>query len=323
VGTVLHDGSYIITTPNRNVIVEPALGGDRSLFLRSNLRFGDDDPLQWPQLYLRNRPYLPCIPSRPPMNDPLIVMWRFPDRENFVAVEGGVLEGVGKLERGFFLELQRQSFDLLARARNKKYEKHVVVLQIIPVLEHLLHRVEFIATNLRQMQLGVRETQRAFLELKAVLDYEEIYYPLIKGGNPQPFQCPHITANVVGAFTADLTVCDGLFRAGIPVWLLRPFSELHSIRVRKLVPLQSAGDLIPIDAAIRPTHPTIYRGGGDKIEKYYALTQHITGYLRYPNPFGSIRAKELIAPPPAQTKREERRQRYTPCKLLLGRLSIG
>jgi len=107
-----------------------------------------------------------------------------------------------------------------------------------------------------------------------------------------------------------------LFCAGIPVWLVRPFSELHSIRVKKLVPLQVASSTIPLRAAIRPTHPTIFCGGGDDIAKYYAIAQHTMGYLRYPNAFGSICAKKLVTPPPAQTKKEERRQRYTPCELL-------
>lgn len=224
-GAVTHDGCYIITTPNSNIVFEPPLGGDRSLFLRSNLRFGDDDPLQWPQMYLPNRPYLPCILSCAPKNDPLIVMWRLPNRENFIAVDGGILEGVGKLERGFFCELHRLSLDLLARAKNTRYEKHGVISELILVLESHLHRLEFIATNFRKMQLGVRETQRLYLELRAVLDFEEVYYPLIKGANSATFQSPRVTGNVVGAFTNDLAFCDGFFRAGIPVWLIRPFAN--------------------------------------------------------------------------------------------------
>jgi hypothetical protein len=313
VGAVLNDGSCIVTTPNRKVVFDPPLGGDRSLFLRTNLRFGDDDPLQWPQLFLPNHPHLPCILTRPLTNDPLIVMWRLPDLTDFVAVEGGVLEGVGKLERGFFVELQQLSLALLARAKIPRYSKHVFVSQSTTVIKNLLHRLEFIATNFRKMQVGVRETQRAYLELRAALDYEEIYRPRMEGIKSQR---PPVVTNVMGAFTIDLTNCDRLFRAGIPVWLVRPYSELHSIRVKKLVPLQVADGIIPLHAAVHPTHPTIYCGGGDDITKYYAIAQHTTGYLRYHNAFGSIRAKNLVTPPPAQTKKEERRRRYTPCEFL-------
>jgi hypothetical protein len=240
-------------------------------------------------------------------------MWRLPDRTDFVAVDGGVLEGVGKLERGFFVQLQQLSLALLARAKNPRYSKYLFILQAIPIIENFLHRLEFIATNFRKMQLGVREIQRMYLELRAVLDYDEIYRPLLDGTESQTLSYPRIVANVMGAFTLDLTNCDRLFRAGIPVWLVRPYYELHSIRVKKLVPLQVADGIIPLHAALRPTHPTIYCGGGDDIAKYYAIARHTTGHLCYPNAFGSIRAKKLVAPP-AQTKKEERRQRYTPCE---------
>jgi hypothetical protein len=93
-------------------------------------------------------------------------------------------------------------------------------------------------------------------------------------------------------FTLDLTNCDCLFRAGIPIWLVRPYSELHSICVKKLIPLQVADGIIPLHATLRPTHPTIYFGGSDDITKYYAIAQHITGHLCYPNAFGSICAKK-------------------------------
>ena len=156
--------------------------------------------------------------------------------------------------------------------------------------------------------------RRGHLELLAAVDYEEIYRPLMDGSSTNT---PPVIANVVGAFTVDLTTCDRLFRAGIPVWLLRPYSELHSIRVRALAPLQVAGDVLALDPVTRPSHPTIYCGGGDNVEKYRALAQHVLGYLRYPNPFGSIRAKHSIAPPPSQSKREERRQKHTPCESLL------
>jgi hypothetical protein len=249
-------------------------------------------------------------------------MWRLPDRNDFALLEGGLLKGVGKLEYGFFSELQRLSLLLLQRAKKPKYSTYILISQVIPILENFLHRLEFIATNFRTMQLGVRETQRMYLELLAVLDYEEIYRPLMDGLSTNALSYPPATAKVMGAFTMDLTICDRLFRAGIPVWLMRPFDELHSIRVRALAPLQVAGNLIPLDATTRPTHPTIYCGGGDNIAKYHALARHVLSYLRYPNPFGSIRAKQLITPPPPQSKREERRQQYTPCGSFLNFIRV-
>ena len=42
-GAVVQDGHFIVTSPNRRLICHPPLGGDHSVFLRKNLRYGDDD----------------------------------------------------------------------------------------------------------------------------------------------------------------------------------------------------------------------------------------------------------------------------------------
>ena len=62
VGSVTADGKYIITSPNARTVADPPLGGDRPLFLRENLRFGDNDPLHWPQPYVEEYAHLTFIP---------------------------------------------------------------------------------------------------------------------------------------------------------------------------------------------------------------------------------------------------------------------
>ena len=68
-GAVTRDGRFIVTSPNSVRMFHPPLGGDRSLFLRSNLRFGDDGELQWPQPFLPNYVHLVCIMNRPTSED--------------------------------------------------------------------------------------------------------------------------------------------------------------------------------------------------------------------------------------------------------------
>jgi hypothetical protein len=77
------------------------MGGDRSLFLRTNLCFGDDNPLQWPQPWVPDYPHLPCIPLVPTQSEQSSIMW-MPDHHNFIA-DDGTLTGVGKLRPGRFL----------------------------------------------------------------------------------------------------------------------------------------------------------------------------------------------------------------------------
>ncbi|KAK0481161.1 hypothetical protein EDD18DRAFT_1019318, partial [Armillaria luteobubalina] len=45
-------GSFIITLPNAGALWIPPLRHNRVMFLCSDLRYGDDDPLCWPQPYV-------------------------------------------------------------------------------------------------------------------------------------------------------------------------------------------------------------------------------------------------------------------------------
>jgi hypothetical protein len=175
--------------------------------------------------------------------------------------------------------------------------------------------------NFHHMQITVCETQRSFVKLTALLDYYNYFRPILSMNEPSmPTQTyPPTTAKVMGVFTTDLTVCDIFLRAGIPVWLVRPFEVLFSICVRALAPVQTPGASTPLNPATRPSHPTIYCGNGDHIDKYRAIARHVQHYLWYPNPFQSICSKTSVIPPPHEeiSKCEVRRQLYSPCRFLL------
>lgn len=308
VGGVTSDGEHIITSPNCSRIFSPLLEGDRSLFLRTNLRYGDDDPIQWPQAYLQQYRHFACISRGPyPHPDAMNVMWWTPDRGNFVP-DNEVLYGVGKLERYYFLQLQRLSVSLLQRVETPSFRGKAVPCELSKILSNLLHRLEYLSSSFFAMHRGVRDLQRTFLELKGYLDFEE-HYRLETG-------TPPTALHLMGAFTWDPLVCQSLFRAGVPVWFIRPYTALHSIRVRKLVSITQAQGLLPLGPCIRPICPSIYRGPGDRVEKYVALRASILEFLKFPNPFGSSRTTPVMPPPSLAepSKRQERSKRYSPCK---------
>ena len=290
-------------------IFEPPLGGDQHLFLQSNLRYGDDDPLQWPQPFVAQYGHISFIQrSATSANVCDRIMWTMPDISDFDP-EDGVLSGVGKLKHRIFIELQVLSSRLIERARSPQFKEHVLVSQLTDILCNLLHRLEFIATSFITMRLGIRELQRVYLELTALLNFEEQY-------RSHPTSSNKVNNNLMGVFTHDLAVCDQFYRAGVPVWFIRPYSALHSIRIKALKPLTYAVNILPLEPSSRPTYPSIYCGPGDVLEKYIALAHSILEYLTYPNPFSSVRAETPAMPPPP-SKREVRSQRYTPCKLFL------
>jgi hypothetical protein len=314
---VVGDGRYIVTSPNQREIYNPPLGGDRNVFMRSDLRFGDDDPLQWPQSFLPEYPHLVCIRKPPRTDIGFSIMWWMPDRSAFDMEHHGVLRGIGKLNTSILSHIKTFTTTLLTRAKRDMFkDKTSLINQLTYTLQDILHRLEHISTNFRTMQLGVHSIQRVFLELTACLDYAELYGPVINGELP-PDSIPKVP-KTIGAFTHDLTVCNRLHMAKIPVWLIRPSHTLRSLRIMAVAPVQYPEGLVALDPAIRPSYPAIFRGSHG-LDMYRALAQHVLGYLRYPDPFGSVRARQdisLPAPPPEPSKREIRAKRYTPCKLI-------
>ena len=243
-----------------------------------------------------------------------------PDPHNFVE-DHGILTGIRKLHPCQFFGIQLLCNALHEHAVQSKFSKELLVSQLIVTLENLLHCLEFISTKFCHMQLTVCETQRIFVELTALLNYYDYFRSILLLNEPStPAQTyPPTTARVMGVFTTDLAVCDAFFWAGIPVWLVRPFSVLSSIHVRALAHVQTPGDLTPLGPATRPSHPTIYCENGDHIDKYRAIARHVQHYLQYLNPFRSICTRTSIVPLPHKESSncEACRQLYSPCRFLL------
>jgi hypothetical protein len=208
-------------------------------------------------------------------------MWYIPHIADFVS-DDGVFSNVGKLNCGTFLELRFLSLALIEQADSSEFREQALVSQLTKILGNLLHRLEYISTSFYTMRLGVRQLQRVYLELTALLNFEGHFCSQSMSSNK--------VNNIMGAFTYDLAVCDQLYQAGVPVWLIRPYSALHSIHIRALAWLTKVVDMLPLEPSSRPKYPSTYCGPGDVLEKYIVLASDILGYLKYPNPFGSMRA---------------------------------
>ncbi|KAF9456582.1 hypothetical protein BDZ94DRAFT_1315007 [Collybia nuda] len=311
VGAAVNQGRHIVTSPNSKNIFYPPLGGDRNVFLRNDLLFADDDYLQWPQSFIPEVPHLACIPRPPASEMPVSIMWKLPDRTAFIVEDHGILRGIGKLSPQWLLTLKQVSGPLINRCKEPLFGEVVALTaQLLNTLQDILHRLEHISTNFRSVQLGVRATQRVYLELLACLDYMEIYRPRMDESTHSRFA----VSNRIGTFTTDVNICNRMYRAGIPVWLIRPSNSLHSIHIASVAPVQMPNDILKLEPAIRPSYPAIYTGGSIR-DKYLALANHSLGYLVYPDPFGSIRAHGNVnppLPPPGLSKKELRSKRYSP-----------
>jgi hypothetical protein len=192
--------------------------------LRADSHYADDDPILWPQPYNTYFSHYAAIPhpGSLPLHD---IIWWEPTRDHFVLCqdEGAIIRGLGKLSNTKFFTL-RASVDLLLD-HVERYRSNTPPNCIPPILdpnvkmiEHGLTRLQSVYTNFRQMEFGIRDVQRIWLEITAMLDYMEIFKPKMDGllGNRPPAQA----AETIGAFTNDLRVAQDLFLAGLPYWLI-------------------------------------------------------------------------------------------------------
>ena len=63
VGAVVWGGTHFVTSPNMDVIYYPPRNAQMTF--KQNMRYGDDNPLQWPQPFLSDQPHLACISREP------------------------------------------------------------------------------------------------------------------------------------------------------------------------------------------------------------------------------------------------------------------
>ncbi|KAJ3716224.1 hypothetical protein C8R42DRAFT_541669, partial [Lentinula raphanica] len=132
-----------------------------------------------------------------------------------------------------------------------------------------------------QVSLVFSCLQRVFIETYAHFQWLTKWYPRLRNVDSS---FP-VDNNVMGAFTGDLNSAADLFRIGYPVWLVRPYAELPSIRIDQHVkPLDETIDnLLPIrnsdchidvsDAS--PAHPLIYSGLPGRMTHYARISQFL------------------------------------------------
>ena len=159
------------------MICHPPLGGNRSIFLRTNLRYGDDDPMQWPQPFTETYPHYACIPQCPDLpNHPHMILWLTPNPRNYMK-QPGLFGDLWMLDPVTFHALTKVATEILEHAAKPTLKDHNLILWRVLHVRHLLQWLEYIPTTLQRMQLSVCKLQRFLLELIGAADWEYITLP--------------------------------------------------------------------------------------------------------------------------------------------------
>jgi hypothetical protein len=290
VGALLFNGEYFVTTPNQTFIPEPPLG-DRKVTMRSDSLYGDDDPILWPQPYNAFNCHHGAIPSPKSLSAHLIIWWE-PTHKDFIPLRDSAspIRGLGKLADSKLGELKSSVSVLLSRvqafmANPSKFRAPPSLGPMVKMIEHGLVRLGSVWTNFRQMAFGVRDVQRCWLDLMAMLDYMEVYKPRMDSAWLAVGSPPVKVADTVGVFTTDIRVAQDFFRAGLPFWLTRPASDLGQTNILAAVPLLAPHHNGICFESHRFNYPVIYQGPASSTQKHEAILRYARNFLRYPDPF--------------------------------------
>lgn len=275
---------FVCTTPNQDQIYLPPMQ-KRDIFLRSDFRYGPDDPTLWPQPFVDEYPHLGAIPRQPEdSKDPLSIMWWNPTRADFFPLGNGVLDGLGQLSTSIYWTFQEMSKGLKERVetyKKKSTSPNSLLSLLVRAMDDALIRIGSLKSPFGLMWFKITEFQRLYLEIYALLDYLEIYKPRMDGHQPPA----STVANCIGAFTNIPQIAQYFHRAGLPIWLLQPWKTgpfPHNV-LKVVSPLDPADSLCI--SPHEPPFPVIFRGYVNVREKHDAIQSYSRKWLVFKDPF--------------------------------------
>ncbi|PBK58917.1 hypothetical protein ARMSODRAFT_983466 [Armillaria solidipes] len=280
---------FIVTTPNMHTLYAPPLGNNHIMYLRSDLQYGDDDPLSWPQPYVSQFCHFPVICSvllNPSESHPDAPLYWLPGKTDFYEADSASeCRGPGFLLHQKFVWLQNRVNLTVGHGKSMTFSEGAEDLKrrYTLLLHDLLERLQYLPMSLEKVQLSVRETQHVTLYLRALIDYMLIYKPRMDAV-PDGSLSRKADHELMGAYTSDPQVVQSFFRAGIPVWIIRPVDQLPNIRIDRVEHFQEPRFFMSLDQH-RAKFCPIFKGHGLSAEKYYAFDKFMRSNVRFPNVF--------------------------------------
>uniref|UniRef100_A0A8H8CF06 Uncharacterized protein n=1 Tax=Psilocybe cubensis TaxID=181762 RepID=A0A8H8CF06_PSICU len=147
VGAVVWEGSHFVTSPNMDHIWEPPRVS--RITYMEDMRYGEHDPLQWPQPFIGSFCYLAAIRRRPDdlraINRFFIVFYRLEDSD--LLAQEGVLSGLYTLTPQL-VSLAKNFVQNRVIAKSKEYEsqddapKNDILLKLQPSILRTVNHLE-------------------------------------------------------------------------------------------------------------------------------------------------------------------------------------
>ncbi|KAJ7625440.1 hypothetical protein B0H17DRAFT_1111131 [Mycena rosella] len=291
----IHEQDYFITTNADYIPALPPTSKVHRVYLRTDMRYGVDDPCLWPQQFSPRFQHLPAISKREAR----------PEIDDF-EVGSTMTTRLGKLAHHQFTRFVKPVSNIVAAY--EKYCASVPEGKILPIFPQLvqsmllaLERLQTLPSTFEKMVFGVTSVQRTYLELDALLSYTQIYKPRMESLTSIVSAAPPHSASslqsCMGAFTANPEVAQLLFMAQLPFWLLRPTAAFFGENILAIAPLVDPPPALQGKPA--PGYPMVYSGISTdaKIEAMSRATQQVPWYK---DPFSNEGSEKVTEGSPSQ-----------------------
>lgn len=214
VGHTTPDDKYVITSPNVNYIPSPVYGSIK-VTMKTDGKFGREDPLQWPQIYSPDRDvcWLACIP-RAGSPQRCAGLWTALTLSDFVVSPTSMVSSLGTLCEQRRLALHPKITELASRAeaveKTHSYPEQLHWLRVS--MADAYDRLSFPST-FRDLLRQFTFLERIFCMILAWITWHcDVWKP--------PIDKP-VNYTLMGAFSTDPNVVQKFFTAGVPVWFVR------------------------------------------------------------------------------------------------------
>ncbi|KAJ7598231.1 hypothetical protein C8J56DRAFT_1157539 [Mycena floridula] len=269
VGAVLDEGHYFVTSPTENVIPDPQIKGVE-VYLRQDFRFA----------------FVRTVIHRQPSdhNAPEAIWWWEPHPRDLILDASDTISGLGRLAPHHFSRFGPFLKEILEEAdqyRLKSTSDDLYIGHCSVTIRDSYARLRDVSSPFNQMRATLIEVQRAYLELRALLDYFLHFRPLLQGTMFSTSKS--FSHKLIGAFVTDIQVAEHFYVAGIPYWLIRPVEHVSRTQINALVSVQSPGTFVEVQPARNSR--VIFKGLTYDPKKYDALRQHMYSFMAFKNPY--------------------------------------
>jgi len=126
---------------------------------------------------------LPICEKPNDSQDPLSLMWFDLSQNDFVPHPESAVDGFGCLSQSKHADFEDRRVQLMERVAKRTTGQHqldVRLASMVKIMNHTCVRMAETSTTIEEIQFTIVEFQRYFLEVQAMLDWDEYYEPRIR-----------------------------------------------------------------------------------------------------------------------------------------------